>query len=559
MKKIFFNLVLITLSQYAFGQTTTFYDFNTPGQLSSLFNGVGATGSVSQLTAGGIGNSGGINLPGGTNAIFSTKEGYSLGPAGSSDTFESFIKSEGPNGYSGVGFTASVPVSASSDGFYRPTDAIGISAHGGGFIFHNGATNYTGNWTGSSLSSGITATKVSSVSNLLGEGSAFDWYKIIFKMTRATLTTFNLRVEIWTSDASGIMLESTASAIFEVNGVTNATIANAPILHSYFNFAGDRVRNLDNFSINLTGGGSVIQAGAPVILTSSASESNGVITANGNVSSENGGTVTERGFVYATTVDPTIADNKVVDSGSGLGTFTGSISGLSVATTYYLRAYATNSVGTTSYGSDLSFTTLSVLNKYGGFTLDASLAVDKYGAIGSGKGISRFGGIIDAPLASPKVIGDAYQGGIIAYILVSGDAGYDPTVQHGLIAATADIGPVSWNNGSNISTTAQGTAIGTGSANTNSIITAFGVGTYAASIAKAYSVAGYTSGWYLPSRDEFQKLYTNRVLIGNFNFALEYWTSTDPINLGWATAWSGSTFDDLDAFRPMQVRPVRSF
>ncbi|MGO4819179.1 hypothetical protein [Flavobacterium sp. W22_SRS_FP1] len=143
--------------------------------------------------------------------------------------------------------------------------------------------------------------------------------------------------------------------------------------------------------------------------------------------------------------------------------------------------------------------------------------------------------------------------------MVSGDAGYDPNVQHGLIAATVDIGPYTWKNASNISTTAQGTAIGTGSANTNFIISALGAGTYAASVAKAYSVAGYASGWYLPSRDEFQQLYTNRVKIGNFNFALEYWTSTDPVNLGRATAWSGTTFDDLDAGRPMQVRPVRSF
>ena len=125
MKKVLFNIFLLTLMQSALGQTATFYDFNTSGQLSTLFNGVGATVNVSQLTTGGIGDSGCINLPGGTNAVFSTKEGYSLGPVGSSDTFESFIQSVGPDGYSGVGFTASVPVSASSDGFYRPTDVWG--------------------------------------------------------------------------------------------------------------------------------------------------------------------------------------------------------------------------------------------------------------------------------------------------------------------------------------------------------------------------------------------------------------------------------------------------
>lgn len=396
MKKILFNIILLTLMQSALGQTATFYDFNTSGQLSNLFNSVVESGSVSQSTSGGIGTSGGINLVSSANAIFSTKEGYSLGPAGSSDTFESFIQSVGNAGYSGVGFTASVPVTASVDGYYRPTDAFGISVHGGGFIFHNGATNYDGSWQGGGV--GITTIKAASIFDLLNNGSASDWYKLIFKMTRVTLTTFNLRVEIWNSAADGTMIDASAAAIFEVNGVTNTSLANAPILHSYFNFSGYRVTNFDNFKVNLTGGGSVIQAGAPVVLTSSGSVNNGTITANGNVTSENGGTVTERGFVYATTVDPTIADTKVV-SGSGLGTFTGTISGLSTATTYYLRAYATNSLGTTSYGSDLSFTTasvfpISVLNKNGGFTSDASDAIDKYGAIGSGKGLNQLGKII---------------------------------------------------------------------------------------------------------------------------------------------------------------------
>lgn len=389
LKNIVLKIVFVFLffSFQINAQTSTSYDFNTAGQLSSLFNGVGQVESVSQLTTGGIGDSGSINLPSSANAIFSTKEGYSLGPAGSSDTFESFIQSVGNSGYSGVGFTASVPVSASTDGYYRPTDAIGISAHGGGFIFHNGATNYTGNWDGTGLSAGITATKASSVWDLLNNGSASDWYKIIFKMTRATLSTFDLRVEIWISDANGTMLDATAAAIFEVKGVTNTDLATAPILYSYFNFSGYRVTNFDNFKVNLTGGGSVIQAGAPVVLTSSSSENNGTITASGNVTSENGGTVTERGFVYATTADPTTANTKVV-SGSGLGTFTGTISGLLPATTYYLRAYAINSSGTTSYGSDLTFTTAAVisisgLNRYGGLTSDDSSShLNRYGEIG---------------------------------------------------------------------------------------------------------------------------------------------------------------------------------
>lgn len=48
---------------------------------------------------------------------------------------------------------------------------------------------------------------------------------------------------------------------------------------------------------------------------------------------------------------------------------------------------------------------ISVLNKNGGFTSDALQAVDQYGGIGSGKGINRFGGIVDAALTSDVIIG----------------------------------------------------------------------------------------------------------------------------------------------------------
>ncbi|MBU4510125.1 Ig-like domain-containing protein [bacterium] len=50
---------------------------------------------------------------------------------------------------------------------------------------------------------------------------------------------------------------------------------------------------------------------------------------------------------------------------------------------------------------------------------------------------------------APVAVGDSYGGGIVAYILVNGDTGYDPSVQHGLIAATADQSTrIQWYNGS---------------------------------------------------------------------------------------------------------------
>lgn len=69
--------------------------------------------------------------------------------------------------------------------------------------------------------------------------------------------------------------------------------------------------------------------------------------------------VTARGVCWATTQNPTTADSYTTN-GTGTGLFVSNITGLSKTTTYYVRAYATNSVGT-SYGAQYTFKTPSYL------------------------------------------------------------------------------------------------------------------------------------------------------------------------------------------------------
>jgi uncharacterized protein (TIGR02145 family) len=75
----------------------------------------------------------------------------------------------------------------------------------------------------------------------------------------------------------------------------------------------------------------------------------------GNVTMDNGGTVSERGICYNTTGNPTTG-NSTVPGGSGTGTFSVNITGLSQGTVYYVRAYAINSAGI-SYGNQMRFST----------------------------------------------------------------------------------------------------------------------------------------------------------------------------------------------------------
>ncbi len=148
-------------------------------------------------------------------------------------------------------------------------------------------------------------------------------------------------------------------------------------------------------------------------------------------------------------------------------------------------------------------------------------------------------------IGPPSVnIGDVYGGGKLAYLLVSGDPGYDANVAHGLIASNSDNGPggmgLSWNyNAANNITNATATALGTGLANTNTINTVNGGSGYAAYYARAYTGGGYND-WYLPSKDELNKLFLNNLAIGGFttsqnNQGSWYWSSSETSQ---STVWT---------------------
>jgi hypothetical protein len=100
-------------------------------------------------------------------------------------------------------------------------------------------------------------------------------------------------------------------------------------------------------------------------------------TVGGNVTSDGGSAVTTRGVCWSALPDPAIGPD-CISAGSGSGSFTGVINGLTPNTPYHVRAYATSTIGT-SYGNDIAFTTN---NKYG---LNLTFA-------GTGRGNVSWGG-----------------------------------------------------------------------------------------------------------------------------------------------------------------------
>ena len=322
---------------------------------------------------------------------------------------------------------------------------------------------------------------------------------------------------------------------------------------------------------------------ATVSATASVTSVTGTTASSGGTISADGGTsVIARGIVWGTTSG---ASTFSTTTGAGTGAYTSSLNGLSNGTTYFVRAFATNSVGT-SYGPELSFATPStatmsstttstitsstailggVLSSTGGATTTIGIMYSTASNFGtyssttintnatagpyttSVTGLTQlttyyaktyatnvvgttYGPTINftTPVA-PIAVGDFYGGGVVFYILQSGDNGYVNGETHGLIAVKTNVlpderntsgipNPVLYNqvalNGNAI-TGAQNDGTLIGRTNTAAIIANQGAGTYVFKHVNSTSISGY-SDWYVPSKTELI-LFRNFLFSGSAN------------------------------------------
>ena len=137
---------------------------------------------------------------------------------------------------------------------------------------------------------------------------------------------------------------------------------------------------------------------------------------------------------------------------------------------------------------------------------------------------------------------------------------------HGLIAAPSDIPSsayrvfgcrVGYISGTN-------TVLGTGAANTTALIAGCSETSTAANLARAVRDGGY-SDWYLPSKDELNKLYLNKDLVGNFtDWNNTYWSSSEwrpwsPEQNAWYQYMDDGTVSFESKGAQKGVRAIRSF
>ena len=302
--------------------------------------------------------------------------------------------------------------------------------------------------------------------------------------------------------------------------------------------------------------------------TSYASVTGNAATISSTISSDNGATVNARGICWSTSSNPTISNNTQAYGSGGVGAYAITLTSLEAQTTYFVRSYATNSVGT-AYSNEVSFTTTvrtlptlittamsaitstsatsggnisnlgstsvtakgicystspnptianTIVNQTGSttgaftsnmvsLTTNTTYYVRAYATNGSG---TAYGNEIS--FTTPLALGADYGGGKIIYFLVSGNVGYDANVQHGLIASSVNLSNSNSTWGCNTSVTTSDN-IGTGAANTAAIIASnCATANTAAKLCDNYTVTvgGITySDWYLPSKLEMYQVWLN--------------------------------------------------
>lgn len=199
------------------------------------------------------------------------------------------------------------------------------------------------------------------------------WYSMCPRL--ATLTTLTLSSITGISASSGGQITDDGGATITSRGVCwsitpNPTTANSftsdgigigtynSVINSLQNGTTYYVRAYATNSVGTAYGNEVVfnTLNTPLVSTSLVTLIFGKsATSGGNVSNDGGAPITSRGVCWSTTQNPTVANN-VINSGTGIGSYSQIMGGLNFSTTYYVRAFATNSVGT-AYGNQVSFTT----------------------------------------------------------------------------------------------------------------------------------------------------------------------------------------------------------
>lgn len=181
---------------------------------------------------------------------------------------------------------------------------------------------------------------------------------------RTNIDNYTANLTVGTANASltnvsGVLTSPDANSGYTGNSLTVSTTDRTSITFRFYAYGAEDAAGTGGLQGNLTFSGTLVQAVSTPGVTTLAASSISTTTAQsgGTGLAENGAAISAKGVVWATSGTPVVGGPNQTSDGTGTGDFTSTITGLTPATTYNFRAYATNSAGT-GYGTQSSFTTL---------------------------------------------------------------------------------------------------------------------------------------------------------------------------------------------------------
>jgi hypothetical protein len=297
----------------------------------------------------------------GSNATTTTIDASWTAPSGGSATFTYEIQVDDNSDFSSPTFTQSSISSATTS-----ITATGLTSNTT-YYFRVRANNAGGNSAWSSSSAGYAT--LEAVNPTLSTTALTAFGNVCLNVTSAA-NSFTINgsaltsADVTVSSLSGYTFSTTEGGTY----TSSLTLTQGGGTYSqsvFVKFTPTAVQSYNgnivvsgggaSSSENVAASGSGIAGTVNVTTTVASSISTTGASTGGTSVSTTCGTITEKGVAYATTANPT---SPTTSDGTGTGNYTSTLSGLTPNTEYNYRAYATNNNGVTSYGSNLTFTTI---------------------------------------------------------------------------------------------------------------------------------------------------------------------------------------------------------
>lgn len=305
--------------------------------------------------------------------------------------------------------------------------------------------------------------------------------------------------------------------------------------------------------------------GMPTVSTGTVSNITAVsAVCSGDVTSDGGFLVTAKGFCWGTTQYPTISDSHS-DNGTGIGSFNGSLTNLQIGTTYYVRAYATNSIGTV-YGTQTSFITGSGLPTISTTTpaLNGTTVISGGNVTDDGGFSVTARGICYGTLPNPDLT-NTYN-----HTVDGSGTGYFTSIIDNSVSGIIYVRAYATNvngtvYGNQITINVDYLALPTFTYNGHTYrVAPEADNTLSWSNARNYcnnlTLYGYDD-WSLPGQGELLQMYNDRLTIGGFGTG-KYWSASQMSGTGYYSYYYYVNFDNgvSNATAPenlFYVRPIR--